>query len=111
MARAFEIIERPTPRRDYDALVQMNKIQTTVIFSPRELEFVKLRYQDEKTLREVAVEMGVTLRMAKFYASAIYARLGIVQFEKVGSGTNTNIIRALKLLIAFGIVTTERTTT
>jgi DNA-binding NarL/FixJ family response regulator len=79
----------------------MSDITVKVKFPPRELEFIKLRYQDELPYKDVAVAMNVSLRTVHFYAANVYMRLNVTR-DKGNEGPSA--IRATKLLIRHGYV-------
>jgi predicted DNA-binding protein (UPF0251 family) len=74
------------------------KLVMEVRFSPRELEFIRLRYGIEKSLKEIAAAMNVSLRTAKSYSEVIGRKLG--QF----GGSQ---IRITKILIRHGFISTD----
>jgi DNA-binding NarL/FixJ family response regulator len=78
------------------------RITVEVYFTNREKEFIQLRYGKHKTLKEIAELWHSSLRVVTFHSSKVLQKLGL--FEEPGY---VQMIRATKLLIKFGFITTE----
>lgn len=97
----IDIKPRPTPARDRDALVQSGRLTVEIRFTERELLFIKLRFEDVLSYKEIAEAMQCSKRTVNCYAQSIYKRLGLPDVE---CGENKNTIRATKLFIKHGII-------
>ena len=73
-------------------------------FSPRELEFIKLRYGQTRGFKEIMHMMNASLRNVKRLGAIIHAKLAV--YVGVGEGNN-GVIQATKRLIKLGIISTE----
>lgn len=74
----------------------------TVRFTPRELEFIELRYGQLKAVKEISTIWGVSIGTAKNHSSMIYRKLDI---PCNATDSPTAIIAATKKLIALGYIT------
>ena len=77
------------------------KTPLTVRFTPRELEFIELRYGQLKALKEICTIWGVSISTAKNHSSMIYRKLDI-SCNVIDSPTA--VIAATKKLIALGYI-------
>lgn len=77
------------------------KTPLTVRFTPRELEFIELRYGQLKALKEICTIWGVSMSTAKNHSSMIYRKLDI-SCNVIDSPTA--VIAATKKLIALGYI-------
>lgn len=72
-------------------------------FAPRELEYIKLRFDREMSLKEIAAEMKVSRSWAVKIGEIVYIKLGMDRSTGYGWG-KANMIAATKRLILLGIV-------
>ena len=70
-------------------------------FTPRELEYIDLRFGQILSLEKVAQEMKICRRTVQWFSEKIYMRLGMMP---EGAGRYENTIRITKLLIKLGFV-------
>jgi DNA-binding NarL/FixJ family response regulator len=76
-----------------------------VRLSPRELQFVELRFGQCLGYKEIASQMNIVERTAKNYAQTIYLKLGVCALGSIGG--STAVIKATKILLAKGIINLE----
>jgi len=76
-------------------------MQVDIAFSEREMQFIRLRFEQEMGYKEIAGYMNISARTCKWYASRLYAKLGFPMY-----GNNVATIRAVKWLIKNGIIET-----
>lgn len=72
-----------------------------VAFTPRELEFIELRYGQDLQIREIAETMNISTRMARLFSQIVFSRLGI---SEMGTGNMAEIIKATKRLVKYGFI-------
>jgi DNA-binding NarL/FixJ family response regulator len=77
------------------------KLVTDVKFTPRELEYLDLRYQQELYVKEIADKMNVSERMVKYYSMRVYLKIGILSM--VGDNAHRAIVTT-KILAKNGFI-------
>lgn len=75
-----------------------------VRFTPRELEYIELRYSKTLGYKEIAAMWDVSIRYVRSLGGTVYIKLNL---QSTGTDTYTLHIRALKKLIALGYVKLE----
>ena len=73
----------------------------TVRFTPREMEFIQLRFGQLKAIKEISAIWGVSISTAKNHSSMIYRKLDI---PCNATDSPTAIIAATKKLITLGYI-------
>jgi DNA-binding NarL/FixJ family response regulator len=77
------------------------KPKLEVHFTPRELEFIELRYGQVKAHKEIAAQWGISFRTVNWMAAMVLMKLGI---QDQGHDVPTALISATKKLIAMGYI-------
>jgi hypothetical protein len=73
-------------------------------FTTKEMEFIKCRYERCLTIKEVAVAMNVSGRMAKWYSASVIKRLG---FHTEPGDQYPTAIRITKFLLLHKLIALE----
>ena len=76
------------------------KLKVTISFTPREMEFIALRYVDCLQLKEIAERMGVSLRAVKEYSTLVIRCLGLHGTSR----PNVTALQVMKLLLKHKII-------
>jgi len=73
--------------------IPLGGTEVDIYFTPREMEFIRLRYQEELSVKTVADKMHIAERTVKGYQRVVYTQLG-----------RRSPIGTTKMLIKLGIV-------
>jgi DNA-binding NarL/FixJ family response regulator len=77
------------------------KPKLEVHFTPRELEFIELRYGQVLANKEIAAQWKISTRTVNWMSSVVLMKLGI---QDQGHDIYTALITSLKKLIAMGYI-------
>jgi predicted DNA-binding protein (UPF0251 family) len=78
------------------------KVTAEVHFSPRELEFIELRYGQALSMKEIAERMGVAKRTIAHFSNIMLLKLNIAA---TGGRDAPHIITITKFLVKNGFIT------